>query len=188
MLRRLVQELPRVSPRWQVIRNYFESRPSVGWSTCTVSHLIQQSSIFMYVQKASNSICYITDATILANPEKGFYHGYEIYSSSYPNYQTVDATSMQQWWTNEKISLVHLNYVLDSFVYSDITSTFLSKLTTDFQAVRSAGMKSIVRFSYTLTDGDMNDAGLTQLLRHISSLKPIFQVWFNYNSTVIVNF
>jgi hypothetical protein len=37
-------------------------------------------------------------------------------------------------------------------------------------------MKSIVRFSYTLTGGNMNDAALTQLLKHIDQLKACFQV------------
>jgi hypothetical protein len=109
----------------------------------------------------------------LANPEKGFYHGYEIFFS---NYQAISLSTLQQWRTSENVTLVHINYVLDNFVTSNISSTILSKLTVDFQTLRSAGMKAIVRFSYTLTEGNMNDAALTQLLKHIDQLKPYLQV------------
>jgi Domain of unknown function (DUF4874) len=109
----------------------------------------------------------------LANPEKGFYHGFDILFS---NYQAISPSTLQQWRTSENVTLVHINYVLDNFVTSNVSSTILSKLTVDFQSLRSAGMKSIVRFSYTLTSGNMNDAALTQLLKHIDQLKPYLQV------------
>ena len=37
-------------------------------------------------------------------------------------------------------------------------------------------MKAALRFSYTQTDGNMNDAVITQLLKHIAQIKPILQV------------
>lgn len=110
---------------------------------------------------------------MLANPDRGFYHGFEIVASSY---EPADVAMMQQWWTDEKVSLVLLEYALDIFVTSNISSTILSKISTDFQSVRSAGVKSIVRFTYTLVSGNMNDAALPQLLKHIDQLKPILQV------------
>ncbi|EFX64287.1 hypothetical protein DAPPUDRAFT_266654 [Daphnia pulex] len=115
----------------------------------------------------------LADTFVLANPEKGFYHGYEIFFS---NYQAISLSTLQQWRTSENVTLVHINYVLDNFVTSNISSTVLSKLTVDFQTLRSADMKAIVRFSYTLTEGNMNDAALTQLLKHIDQLKPYLQV------------
>ncbi len=114
-----------------------------------------------------------TDSSVLVNPEKGFYSGYEIYFS---NYQQISLSDLQQWWSTSKISLVHMNFVLDNCVTSNISSTVLSKMTTDFQTLRTGGMKSVVRFSYSLTEGNMLDAVLSQLLKHIDQLKPIFQV------------
>ena len=75
--------------------------------------------------------------------------------------------TMQQWWSTEKISLVLMSFVLDSFVTSNISSTVLGKMTTDFRTLRTGGLKSVVRFSYTQTEGSMNDAALPQLLKHI---------------------
>lgn len=114
-----------------------------------------------------------TDSSVLVNPEKGFYSGYEIYFS---NYQPISLSHLQQWWSTSKISLVHMNFVLDNCVTSNISSTILSKMTTDFQTLRTGGMKSVVRFSYSLTEGNMLDAVLSQLLKHIDQLKPFFQV------------
>lgn len=124
---------------------------------------------------------------MLANPEKGFYHGYETYFSKY---QAMSLSTLQQWWDTENVSLVHNNYVLDTFVTSNLTSNILKNLTSDFQKLRSAGMKSVIRFSYTLTSGNMNDATLPQLLNHIDQLKPFLQVNIQYLSgydTILFN-
>lgn len=128
----------------------------------------------------------LSDTFVLANPEKGFYHGYE---TLFSNYQAMSLSTLQPWRTSENVTLVHNNYVLDNFVTSNITLTIMSKLTADFKTLRKGGMKSIVRFSYTLTDGNMNDAALTQLLHHIEQLKPFFQVTSNIslNSNFLQN-
>lgn len=122
---------------------------------------------------------YIKDTHVLANPEKGFYHGYETYFSKF---QAMSLSTLQQWWTNENVTLVHNNYVLNTFVTTNLTSALLTNLTNDFKTLRSAGLKSVIRFSYTLTSGNMNDAILSQLLNHIDQLKPFLQV----KNTVIV--
>lgn len=96
-----------------------------------------------------------------------------MYASSYEPLVLTDLQSMR---VNEKITLLLIEFVLDTFVTSNISSTFIANARADFATVRSAGMKSIVRFSYTQTDGDMNDAKLPQLRNHIVQLAPVFKV------------
>lgn len=101
------------------------------------------------------------DASVLANPEKGFYHVFEILFS---NYQPIDLATMRQWLSSERISLVLLEFVMDTAVTSNISSTILTKISTDFTTLRASGLKAIVRFAYTITDGDVNDAALGSFL------------------------
>lgn len=77
---------------------------------------------------------------------------------------------------NDKISLVLFEFFMGTAVTSDISSTILDKIKKDFSNLRASGLKTIVRFAYTAKEGDMNDASLPQLLKHIEQLKPILQV------------
>lgn len=108
----------------------------------------------------------------MANPEKGFYHGFEIATSSY---NQINQTALKLW-KNEKVSLVFLHFVLNSFVTSNISTTIIGKMNADFNTLRINGFKSVVRFSYTTVEGNINDATLPQVLKHIDQLKPILMV------------
>lgn len=114
-----------------------------------------------------------SDSTILSNPGKGFYHTNEFYAS---NYQSLAVTDLQSMRVDEKITLFLMEFVLDTFLTSNISSTYITKARADFATVRSAGLKSIVRFSYTQTDGNMNDAKLPQLRNHIAQLATVLKV------------
>lgn len=81
---------------------------------------------------------------------------------------------------NDKISLVLLEFVLDKFTESDITPTILDKISKDFDAVRSAGFMSLVRFSYTQTKSNTKDANLAQFKKHISQLAGTVKVIKHY--------
>ncbi|XP_046633549.1 uncharacterized protein LOC124312970 [Daphnia pulicaria] len=157
---------------------------SISWMNIVVLSLLAGKAACACVG-TSKTFTSMKDTFVLANPEKGFYHGYEIFFS---NYQAISLSTLQQWRTSENVTLVHINYVLDNFVTSNISSTILSKLTVDFQTLRSAGMKAIVRFSYTLTEGNMNDAALTQLIKHIDQLKPYLQANSDVIATVQAGF
>lgn len=113
------------------------------------------------------------DTTYVVNPEKGYYMAIEVFAS---NYEPVA-------WALEGIpsypvglSVVLLEYVLDTFVTSDISSSLLTNIAADFKALRDYPLKSVVRFTYTEQLNNINDAALPQLLRHINQLAPILQV------------
>jgi hypothetical protein len=86
-----------------------------------------------------------------------------------------------------KSSLIYRDYTLDSFLNGPISKTFLDELQKDFNTVRAAGLKMILRFAYTNTakTGDCRDQykicppyGDAQpkiVFNHIEQLKPLLQ-------------
>lgn len=118
--------------------------------------------------------CFVlVDTSVLLNPERGFYHDAYIFTSSY---EPLDLVTLEDFRNTDNVSIILLDYTLDSFVTSDISAIVLNRMTTDFQTLRRAVMKAMIRFAYTQTDGDMNDAALAQLLTHIGQLTPILKV------------
>lgn len=106
-----------------------------------------------------------TDAAIL-NPERGFFTPYELPGSA--GFSPVRATGN---------TLVHLNIRLDDWRETDIPQDILDELQINFNDIRDAGVKAIIRFSYNegpYPDSEP-DASKTQILRHIEQLTPLLQ-------------
>jgi hypothetical protein len=124
---------------------------------------------------------YIPTTAPFPNPERGFYHHTETHSN---NYTPLDLATLQNYRQNENITLILRLFYLDDFVDSDISQTYLTAMQADFDTVRQAGLKMVVRFAYT-NGPDMNppygDAPKEWILRHIEQLRPVLQA----NSDVI---
>jgi len=106
-----------------------------------------------------------SDASLL-NPERGFFTPYELPSSA--GFSPVRATGN---------TLVHLNIRLDDWRETDIPQDVLDDLQTNFDDIRDAGIKAIIRFAYNqgpYPDSDP-DASKMQILRHIEQLTPLLQ-------------
>jgi hypothetical protein len=71
-------------------------------------------------------------------------------------------------------SVVMSRYHLADFRSRDLTPEYLAFLQSDFDTVRQAGLKMIIRFAYNYPMGGP-DASLTQILKHLEQLKPILQ-------------
>lgn len=112
-----------------------------------------------------------SDASIL-NPERGFFTPYSL-----PNLAGFSAIRI----TGK--TLAHLNIHLDDFRESDLPEELLNGLQTNFDDIREAGIKAIIRFAYN--EGPYPDtepdASKQQILRHIEQLTPLLQT----NSDVI---
>ncbi|WP_207534509.1 DUF4832 domain-containing protein [Desertivirga arenae] len=132
----------------------------------------------------------------IPNPERGFYFPAaepvgELSVEKLKKLRTVysaKASADYSTW----ISLVYRGYLLTDFRDKPISSQFLEKLQKDFDAVRSAGLKIVLRFSYTdkSKNGDCPDKAICPpygdapkevVLNHIAQLKPLIQ----QNSDVI---
>lgn len=106
------------------------------------------------------------------NPERGFYH-----ATSRLDYDVL------RGYRDEGITLVYWAFKLDEFKDSDIAPWYLQKMEADFDAIRKAGMKAIIRFSYTeKSSPPYGDAPIDIVLRHIEQVKPVLLA----NSDVIL--
>ena len=106
-----------------------------------------------------------SDASIL-NPERGFFTPYELPSPA--GFSSVRITGN---------TLVHLNIYLDDYRESDLPKELLDGLQTNFEDIREAGIKAIIRFAYNkgpYPDSEP-DAGKSQILKHIEQLTPLLQ-------------
>ncbi len=107
----------------------------------------------------------LSDAPIL-NPERGFFTPYTLPGPA--GFSAVRLTGN---------TLVHLNIRLDDWRETDIPEETLNGLQTNFDDIRAAGLKAIVRFAYNqgpYPDSEP-DASKSQILRHIAQLTPLLQ-------------
>jgi len=112
---------------------------------------------------------------LFPNPERGFYD-----HASDCDKVTLDPTTLQSYRTSENVTLVMCIFYLEDFKTGPISPAALDKLQNQLNAIRAAGMKTILRFAYTKdTLGD--DAEKSIVLAHLDQLAPYFQA----NSDVI---
>jgi len=108
-----------------------------------------------------------------ANPERGFY-----VQRSYDPARPARATGLSvedlRGAREKHISLVRLLYSLREFREAPISQELLERLAADFGRAREAGVKIILRFSYSSAIGQP-DASLERILSHIEQLKPVLQ-------------
>lgn len=112
-----------------------------------------------------------------SNPERGMVHYTFASNNSFPQ---LTVSQLNGYRLNENMSIVWRCYQLDAFRNSDISSTYLQKITSDLQAVRAANFKIIIRFSYGNTS---NDATKSRIISHINQLKTVTAA----NEDVILN-
>jgi Domain of unknown function (DUF4832)/Domain of unknown function (DUF4874) len=128
------------------------------------------------------------------NPERGFYIPT---GTKAGNFVYLDAEKLKTFRTQPQqlnganykvnVSLIYRGYELDNFKHRPLSDSFLMNLQKDFDAVRSAGLKMIIRFAYTNAThgGDCKDedkicppygdAPRSIVLKHVQQLKPLFQ-------------
>lgn len=126
------------------------------------------------------------------NPERGFYHPSNAFSSAYKplsdsvlkGYRTPTRKGKA---TYEVVStLVYRDFVMDKFKDKPLDDSLLNNIRSDFNAARLAGVKLIPRFTYIVKSHDgkcpdgficppYGDAPKNIVLGHIGQLKPILQ-------------
>ncbi|QKZ13907.1 DUF4832 domain-containing protein [Spirosoma sp. KUDC1026] len=128
------------------------------------------------------------------NPERGFYIPF---GTSTENFKPLDKAVLLNYRRQPQqsskasysffCSLIYRAYRLERFKTSPIDADFLQKIQADANTARSAGVKLILRFSYTdkTHSGDCpdeykicppyGDASKPVVLAHIAQLKPLLQ-------------
>ncbi len=103
----------------------------------------------------------------IPNPERGFY--------SWPDDFTPSALAD---YAARGYTLAYQRENLSAYIQSDLPPEYLDALATRFQAVRQAGLKVILRFTYNEGEtypAPQPDASLHQVLRHIQQLAPVLE-------------
>jgi hypothetical protein len=146
----------------------------------------------LYHPRPFDTTVYKESGEDFANPERGFYRYAE---TSAKNFQSLDVNQMKEWRTLQQVNhanykvystLIYRGYVLEGFTDKPLTQTFLDNVQKDFDNARTAGVKLIVRFAYTITTHQgscpeksicppYGDAPKEIVLNHIFQLKPLLQ-------------
>ena len=124
-------------------------------------------------------VTYNPDNSVFSNPERGFLYASEAHSwnALESDYVLLDLNTLQGYRQNENITLIKRTFYLDGFVNSPIPQWYLDKMQLDFNTLRAAGLKAIIRFAYTNKSfvPPYGDADKARVLEHLAQLQPIFQ-------------
>lgn len=127
----------------------------------------------------AQTVNYTESNEIIANPERGL-QKYSITDDSYNasnNYSNLNLDNLVEWRTgNDKVTVLFRYFLLNDFMTTNISDTYLSNMEKDFNTIRNAGMKCIIRFSYSnALSAEMQQPAKDRIISHISQLKPLLQ-------------
>lgn len=144
--------------------SYITARMSISVLFFLVCHA------FVFAQ----TVTYQSSNDVFANPERGL-QKYSITSAEYatvPGTSNLSVATLNSWKTSsDKVTVVYRYFLLDAFLNADINPTYLANIQTDFDHIRTAGLKVIVRFSYSNAQGtNLQQPVKSQILSHIAQL------------------
>jgi hypothetical protein len=147
--------------------------------------LLLLSIIISHTTIIGQTVTYTASTSIIANPERGL-QKYSITASDYATSigaNNLSVSNLNTWKNgNDKVTIVYRYFMLDAFLNSNINSTYLNNIQADFDNIRTAGLKIIVRFSYSNVQSSVaQQPTKAQILIHISQLSAIL----NANKDVI---
>ncbi|AHM62257.1 hypothetical protein D770_20040 [Flammeovirgaceae bacterium 311] len=119
-----------------------------------------------------STITYGTEESNIPNPERGFYRHTE---TSTANYSNLNETTLRNYRA-EGFTLILRLFYLNDFVETDISEAYLSAMQRDFNAMRAAGVKGVIRFAYTKkSSAPYGDARPERVLAHIDQLSAVLK-------------
>jgi Domain of unknown function (DUF4832)/Domain of unknown function (DUF4874)/Secretion system C-terminal sorting domain len=123
----------------------------------------------LYAQ--NTTVSYIASNVSLTNPDRGFY---KFTSTSTSNYELLNQSTLTNYRLNSKITLIYREFSLASYKNSSIPQAYLANMQTDLNRIRNAGLKAIIRFTYSNSEtATIKDASKSQILAHLQQLQPI---------------
>ncbi len=138
--------------------------------------LLIAGSLYAYANRASKikqvltTVKYTPSDKEIINPERGMFTHHEFFSDKDNEFSLDQLKQLQA----EGMSLVFTVYVMRDFRDKDISAAYLNRIKRNLAAIRTCGMKAVVRFCYTYSENDKPwDAPWEVTKRHIAQLKPI---------------
>jgi|GEM_PF-1993079 len=134
-----------------------------------------------------STLSYTESSSVFANPERGL-QKYSITDNNYTtssNYSNLSSSTLSGWRTgSDKVTVIFRYFLLNSFMSSTISATYLNNIQLDFDRIRSSGLKCIVRFSYSNAEGSSAQQPVKSLiLQHLQQLAAVLET----NKDIIVS-
>ncbi|MEN9610526.1 MAG: hypothetical protein RLZZ628_1340 [Bacteroidota bacterium] len=162
-----------------------------------LSFLLLLMAILFKTNSYCQTVTFTTSTAVIPNPERGFYYHSETAPLS-ANFTGLSVSSMAALRNGRivngtsittPITLVLRLYYIGDFINSDFTNNYLTKITDDLTAARTAGVKLILRFAYSNQNATAPfNASKTQILSHITQLTPLLQANSDIIATVQMGF
>jgi len=132
----------------------------------------------------SQTVTYSASTDIIANPERGL-QKFSKNINSLGDYSFVNQSTLITNRTGvDKITVLYRYIMLSGYMNTDtIDNTYLTNVQTDFNRIRNAGIKVILRISYN-NDTIVNTQPLkSRIISHIQGLSTVF----NNNKDIILS-
>lgn len=125
------------------------------------------------LQGQTTTVTYPVMTSAIANPERGFFKFTETHSTGY---SSLNTTTLTNYRVNQKITLIYRAFYLENFINSPISAAYLTLMQQDFDKIRQAGLKCVIRFAYSDDDtATQRDASKATMLNHIQQIAPLLQ-------------
>jgi len=121
----------------------------------------------------TTTINYTASNAVISNPERGFYRHTSAHAGVY---NPLDQELITSYRLDNNITLLYRDFRLNDYINSPISAAYLANIQNDFDKIRNAGLKCIIRFTYSDDDTVAQlDATKVTMLSHIQQLRPLLQ-------------
>jgi hypothetical protein len=126
----------------------------------------------------STTHTYQSTSAVIANPERGWYDDYRSHGGGSvlgTVFKPLKTKELIQKREQDKITLILRLYYLHEFLELDeVSQEYLDHVQADFDSIRAAGVKCLIRFAYSASQGAaVWDATPDKVFSHIESLRDV---------------
>lgn len=121
----------------------------------------------------TETLLFEADESIFPNPERGLYTHRQWTNATGNPLSVEELAGLRE---REGITLVLTIYYMEDFIKKPLSDEMLSLVQQNFDALREAGMKAVLRFAYSKSQrAAVFDAPENVVLNHIKQLEPLFE-------------
>lgn len=149
-----------------------------GGTSCILEDKMKKLGLFLLgillatLIQAQVQVTYTHSDSIITNPERGFYAHKES-TNAVTKLNKDNLVSLRQ---NENVSLILMIYYLKGFLETQLSTEALTNIETNFNTMRDAGVKCVLRFAYQSSQNNRPyDPTVEMVQTHISQLAPIIR-------------
>lgn len=168
--------------------------PAVDITTRAVQSYFRSATDTATAGDVTSAAGYAPSTAIIPNPERGFFQFTEThYDPDQTGHVALSSSTLATGRNTNSRTLVFRYYVIERYLTLDtIDAAYLTLLSNDFAAVRTAGCKVIPRFAYS-TSGDIlppynADPPVARVLGHIGQLASTINANADVIDTIEVGF